>query len=373
MSIATQLNRLINNITGLTASIADIKSAIEDKDVVVGDAKLNSFAGLISQINYGVIDYAPNVYNLTEQLIKNKRAGYYSCIVKLPKVATSINLTGCSAYYVSDGIFYQSDQTHTWTDWNSTTIDRFIVLYYSSQTVAITVPVGSIELLLGDVIVSSLITSSAMRVIRYSSSTVFNVVDSNTTLNASLRSLSLPVLTVTKSSLLESIGYSLQTVNFPNITSINASWVFNTCTIMEVVIFNEITSITGSYNFYNNGSMKVFIAPKLTVITGISNFAYCAGLKRMQLGMLTAFSASTLQDCTALELLKIGANTNINLDFHYASALSRENVMMYIVPNLKDNTGNTAKTITFATAVYNTLTPEDLALISDKNWGISYA
>ena len=150
----------------------------------------------------------------------------------------------------------------------------------------------------------------------------------------------------------------------------NYNW--TNCTNLTYANYPNLTSV-GIQNWTNCANLTYINCPNLTSVIN-QNWYGCTNLTTLTVGTLTSWSNNNIQGCTALTKLVIGADTDIALDLRYGVALTADNIRDFIVPNLKDNTGLTAKTITFATAVYNNLVAAGyIALFTAKNWNVAAA
>ena len=110
--------------------------------------------------------------------------------------------------------------------------------------------------------------------------------------------------------------------------------------------------------------------------------------KSMVFGTLEGFNinGNNRQKQYRLRNITVGENTDITLNFSMfwdardviAEGQSgidelNSNIQNNLVANLKDNTGTTAKTVTFGQDLRNVLTAETEQMFADKNWNISPA
>ena len=77
---------------------------------------------------------------------------------------------------------------------------------------------------------------------------------------------------------------------------------------------------------------------------------------------------NTFAACAGLETVTLEDNFNCSISLDSCSALTNAAEML---TKLKDLTGETAKTIAFAKAVYDSLTADEIAVATNKNWTVT--
>ena len=134
----------------------------------------------------------------------------------------------------------------------------------------------------------------------------------------------------------------------------------------------------------NNANTKVVKARKCYYL---GQLCTGANIEHLEVGVLTGtYSGTWLASPTAyLRYFEVGQDTDINLLLQRWTAANviaegpdgeaelNYNIKTYLAQKLKDNTGLSAKTITFATGLYNILTADTLQAFYDRNWNVAYA
>ena len=153
----------------------------------------------------------------------------------------------------------------------------------------------------------------------------------------------------------------------------------------------EIDSLTTLGNeTFDTGAMgsriKFFKCINCTITTGYVFMRLNCPLEYFEVGTLTAFSNATFyRPMLYLCVVKVGQDTDVDLQMSGWTATNviaegqsgidelNYNVKTYLAERLKDNSGGSAKTITFGTALYNVLTADTLQAFYDRNWNVAYA
>ena len=76
---------------------------------------------------------------------------------------------------------------------------------------------------------------------------------------------------------------------------------------------------------------------------------------------------NTFAACSALEIVDLEEDFKCSISLDSCTAITNAAEMM---TKLKDLTGETAKTITFAKVVYDALTVDERAVARNKNWNV---
>ena len=170
----------------------------------------------------------------------------------------------------------------------------------------------------------------------------------------------------------------LTALNIPNnVLSLGNSYTFESCTGITSVIFEEGTSITviPANCFSYCSSLTDVVIPSGVTTLGNSAFYTCTRMKHISLpNTLTSINCTvastnnTFAACTGLETVTLEDNFNCSISLDSCSSLTNAAEML---TKLKDLTGETAKTITFAKAVYDSLTADEIAVATNKNWTVS--
>ena len=170
----------------------------------------------------------------------------------------------------------------------------------------------------------------------------------------------------------------LTVLNIPNnVISLGDSYTFSTCTGIISVTFEEGTPITviPPCCFYQCTSLTVVVISSGVTILGNAAFYNCYKMKHIALpNTLTSINCTvgstnnTFAACAGLETVTLEDNFNCSISLDSCSTLTNAAEML---TKLKDLTGETAKTITVAKAVYDSLTADEIAVATNKNWNVS--
>ena len=169
----------------------------------------------------------------------------------------------------------------------------------------------------------------------------------------------------------------LTALNIPNnVLSLGNSYTFESCTGITSVTFEEGTSITviPANCFSYCSSLTDVVIPSGVTTLGNAAFYTCNRMKHISLpNTLTSINCTvgstnnTFAACTGLETVTLEDNFNCSISFDSSSLITNAAEML---TKLKDLTGETAKTITFAKAVYDSLTADEIAVATNKNWNV---
>lgn len=171
---------------------------------------------------------------------------------------------------------------------------------------------------------------------------------------------------------------SLTVLSIPNnVISLGDSYTFNACTGITSVTFEEGTRITviPPCCFYQCNSLTDVVIPSGVTTLGNAAFYNCYKMKHITLpNTLTSINCTvgstnnTFAACTGLETVTLEDNFNCSISLDSCSALTNAAEML---TKLKDLTGETTKTIAFAKAVYDSLTADEIAVATNKNWTVA--
>lgn len=171
---------------------------------------------------------------------------------------------------------------------------------------------------------------------------------------------------------------SLTVLSIPNnVISLGDSYTFNACTGITSVTFEEGTSITviPPCCFYQCTSLTDVVISSGVTTLGNAAFYNCNKMKHITLpNTLTSINCTvgstnnTFAACTGLETVTLEDNFNCSISLDSCSALTNAAEML---TKLKDLTGETTKTIAFAKAVYDSLTADEIAVATNKNWTVA--
>ena len=169
----------------------------------------------------------------------------------------------------------------------------------------------------------------------------------------------------------------LTALNIPNnVLSLGNSYTFESCTGITSVTFEEgspITVIPPNCFSYCSSLTDVVIPSGVTTL-GNAAFYTCNRMKHITLpNTLTSINCTvattnnTFAGCSALEVVDLEEDFNCSISLDSCSVLANAAEML---TKLKDLTGETAKAITFAKAVYDSLTADEIAVATNKNWNV---
>ena len=171
------------------------------------------------------------------------------------------------------------------------------------------------------------------------------------------------------------------------VTELNVNGFCSNCASNLYVILPSLTKITFSDSFTNSPSLISIYIPMLTEWTGMQTFfTNMVNLTSVTVGTLTEFRPNgQFTSCTKLKNLIIGPGTDIALNLNtwnptviLASTVLKAqlvaNIKTGIADKVKDNTGLTAKTITFSSGIREAIrgSAAESTLVA-KNWNISPA
>ena len=168
---------------------------------------------------------------------------------------------------------------------------------------------------------------------------------------------------------------SLRTVKFSNDFTFDNIPIhtFNGCKLLKSInIPLSVTKINSSV-FANSGLESIVIHHNVTWLDA-SVFSGCTSLSEISLPNTIAYvnasnnNNNTFSNCTALTTVNLEQDFNCSISFYSSANITNAADML---TKLKDLTGETAKTITFAKAVYDGLTADEIAVATNKNWTVA--
>ena len=158
-----------------------------------------------------------------------------------------------------------------------------------------------------------------------------------------------------------------------------SDYMFAHCTNLISAKSTQATTCGTSVFYGCTNLTTASLADGITNI-GVQIFYGCTSLKTVYLpSSITTASASCLTisnanyifyNCTALEDVQLGQDWNMSLRLNVSNNLT-VNCMVGIFNNLKDLTGETAKTLTLGSANILKLTDEQRAIAINKNWTLA--
>lgn len=188
--------------------------------------------------------------------------------------------------------------------------------------------------------------------------------------------------------------YALQKIRFsPNIISIG-DYAFQSCySIKKIILPNGITAL-GKYTFWLCYCMEYIELPLGMKSIDSSGINGCSNLKKLILpngletvsnyglqnntnltlldipSSLISFSSVALLGCERIKHLISHPEFNVAARFSYNNMLTHDS-LVNLLNNLKDLTGETAKTLTLGTENLAKLTVEEKAIATNKNWTLA--
>ena len=357
-------------------------------------------------------EYHPNDYNLVSELNMHIPVAYPHCyIVKFAKDQMTTSLNGADAYYTSDGQSYTNSSVHTWNDWNNDKISRYVIYAFANRNCNVlfsTLGVTNIqELMFDDVTVGTVTMTGAIvgRVWGSSKTIISNTVSTNAFWNCtSLTAVDIPITDISTWTNAFAACTSLQSLNLRNMiigcnglangctslyyvdarnakrlgsgTNVNAGVAFQNCSKLKSIRLDSLEDLYGG-DLRGAGVVEVILPSIKNTYLASMGDGNNRALKRIYIGKsLISWNNQCVYGDGALGVIDIEFEPEFNtaIDLRLLANLTTANIVAHIIPNLKNNVGQTAKTITFATAVYNALNAGGyLAQFTAKNWNVAYA
>ena len=165
---------------------------------------------------------------------------------------------------------------------------------------------------------------------------------------------------------------SLMSIELPSsITEISEN-VFQDCySLNNITLPSGLAALSGNV-FSRCYSLSSIDIPTSVITFGSEAFGTCFALTSAEIPSgVTSFSSNAFQFCFALNGIKAGIDFDFDLNLRYSSNLSISSIIT-LFGNLKDNTGETAKTITLNTRYNTLLTATQKAIATNKNWTLAY-
>jgi hypothetical protein len=174
-------------------------------------------------------------------------------------------------------------------------------------------------------------------------------------------------------------GSSLETLRF------NQNLTFGYYAKIQSIKFpNTLTTFfnSGNNTFISWNSIKEFIFPdSITHLTlNGSSVITSTSLEYIYIPMPSTLFSMTFNgwgNCPALTKMEFGSNFNYTVNISSANALTTENITDFIFAKLKNNVGQTAKTVTlnakYGSAGAEPLSADQLLVATSKNWNVAFA
>lgn len=142
------------------------------------------------------------------------------------------------------------------------------------------------------------------------------------------------------------------------------------CYIEDVVI-PETVELIGDYAYENCGNLKTVTIYDGATSIGRAVFRGDSGMQKLTISStVTSIGAAAFTGCSGLTEVVLGKDFNSSGATFSAGKYSVD-VMVAMFEALKDNTGETAKTLTLGTTNLNKLTDEQKAIATNKNWNLA--
>lgn len=403
-------------------SIPTTGEAGEVEEVPVWEAP-SDWWDIKKMVNDGVLEWDTNDGILAGTPIENIRYG-----MVFSDAQDTVALPAGYTYYLSDGSVYTTTfvTIHTWDrskDRYCATRDYKIraiivvntsgnVVIYSNGVYYLTAqPINTLYVYCGNCVITSLTFGSSV-IAQYNQ--VIEAFDCNDLTTAtsttvgtfyycfSLVYCKLPKMTTLLNNYFRNC-YKLRKVVLPSNLVGMATYVFTNCYNLHKIEFNStittlglncfegcyalpqevfktilsvfnITLIPGYCFRYNYSIKEINIPEGITIINGYA-FNNCSSCETLTLpASLTLIESTTaVQYLNALRIVNLPQGFNVaNLYLVHSYSLSLESVRQWPT-KLKDLTGETSKTITISSYVYNQMTADDKAAFTNINWTLASA
>ena len=186
--------------------------------------------------------------------------------------------------------------------------------------------------------------------------------------------------------------YSLTPITIPSSVTSIGDYAFQYCSsLTSITIPSSVTSI-GGYAFQYCYSLQSVTIPSSVTSIGDYAFQYCSSLTSITIpSSVTSIGNYAFDNCSSITDFVLYEDFNISGISLYSCALSDES-LIDIANKLKDNTGTTAKTISFSPGKHRTRmntiyldangarvpygtagAVSILAFIQNKNWTVSFS
>lgn len=314
-------------------NFTEIANAIRTKKGTSNPIVANDFAEEILSIPTGGGTTEENpLYNIIDDVIKNDESGYRKKYIQLlpdSKISTTFTALNATEIITSDGSRYTGTTfNHTWDASKDIEVDsesfkvRWVMVYYSNTLVDTT----NISLGIAEEVIYM----------------VIDTIQFNLTSTAPFSSKRL-----------------LQTFKLLNGSNIHSS-----ITSTGSSLFNGTSSLVTSPPSLNTSN--------LTSISSIAALAYALRSIDLDVNSATFTSANPFQNCFALVHLYLkNLRISTTISSGIAGVFINHDSLLYIINNLIDFTGQTTQTLTMGATNKAKLTPEEIAIATNKNWTIA--
>ena len=166
----------------------------------------------------------------------------------------------------------------------------------------------------------------------------------------------------------------LTNISIPNDIKSLPTFMFYQSSVKTITIHKDVKKID-SWAFYICQKLTEVIIPENSLLTtlGAEVFAGCVSLKSVFLpSTITSIGAynTLFSNCINMHNVTLGADWNCSIAFN-SIKLTVDSMINGIFNNLKDLTGNTAKTLTLGSNNLALLTDEQKQIATDKNWNLA--
>lgn len=171
---------------------------------------------------------------------------------------------------------------------------------------------------------------------------------------------------------------NLKNIFIPKQVTSIGKYAFSNCESLTTVTFEEgsIITVIPDECFFQCKALTAIKIP--SGVTTIASYAFSRCYNMTYVSLPNSISSinttndssakNSFHDCTALEIVDLEQDFNCSISFKSSVSLTNA---AEILTKLKDLTGETAKTITFAKAVYDNLTADEIAVATNKNWTVA--
>lgn len=148
------LAEVISTIASLDSDInagkSSIANAISNKGIpattsdslIEMSEKINNIRQepiIVEETKLGTVLFPKDAYNVIEEASRYQNGAYAGLVlVELYLTNETIQLSGADAYYTSDGYFYTTSTTHTWST-DESKINRYVIYYFANADTTFTI------------------------------------------------------------------------------------------------------------------------------------------------------------------------------------------------------------------------------------------